>query len=180
MNKFKFKGDIAFIFLFIMILTFIIFVKIQSNYSISALSSVNKNLFSIRKSIDEFYEIYNRYPNENEIIGVENQEKFIRILIKNINYKKTLIHKFKFPSTPGYVKDVDGILVEIGENNNIKICNKLENLGLDNEFYTSNGGWIYCPKNGEFRANLQSKDAKNKIKDPSRPNWARGIDWYYK
>jgi len=180
MKKFVIKVDIIFIVFFIGFLSFFTFFKIKNNYSLSSLPSTNKNLTLIRKSIDDFYGLYERYPNEKEIKGLDEEKTFITILCSNSNSKFYFFKSFKFPETPTYAKDVDGVSVEIGPNNNIKICDKLENLGLNNELYTSNGGWIYSPKNGEFRANLQNSTAINKKIDPSRPKWGNNIDWYYK
>ncbi len=180
MKKFVIKTDIIFIVLFIGFLSFFTFFKIKNSYTLSSLPSTNKHLTLIRRSIDDFYSTYGRYPSEEEIRGYDNEKKFFSILADNSNSGFNLLQNFKFPGTPAYAKEVDGISVEIEENNNIKICNRLENLGLANEFYTSNGGWIYSPKNGEFRANLQDSHAKGKKTAPSRPKWGDNIDWYYK
>jgi hypothetical protein len=75
----------------------------------------------------------------------------------NLNTGFKFLNKMEFPETPKYTKKIDGVFVEIGASDTIKICNKLENLGLDNQIYSSNGGWIYSPINGEFRANLQKR-----------------------
>ena len=180
MNKFLIKLDIIFIVVFIGSLSFFTFFKIKNSYNISSLSSINKNLTMVRKSIDEFYDTYDKYPNENEIRGNDINKNFFSILSKNTDDKFKILKNFKFPETPKYIKKVDDIPIEIEANNNIKICSKLENLGLDNELYTSNGGWIYSPKNGEFRANLQDPQGKDKKDSPSRPKWGNNIDWYYK
>lgn len=180
MNKFLIKSNIIFIILFIGFLSFFTFFKIKNNYSLSSLSRTNKNLILVRKSIDEFYSIYEKYPNEKEIRGNDINKKFFSILFNNTNNNFKLLKNFKFPKTPKYIKGVDGIPIEIEASNNIKICNRLENLGLANELYTSNGGWIYSPKNGEFRANLQNFQARDKKDDLSRPKWSNKIDWYYK
>lgn len=180
MNKFLIKSDIIFIILFIGFLSCFTFFKIKNNYSLSSLSITNKNLILVRKSIDEFYSIYEKYPNEKEIRGEDTNKIFLSILFNNTNNNFKLLKNFKFPRTPKYTKEVDGILIEIEASNNIKICNRLENLGLANELYTSNGGWIYSAKNGEFRANLQNFQARDKRKDLSRPKWSNKIDWYYK
>ncbi|MCS5420222.1 MULTISPECIES: hypothetical protein [Psychrilyobacter] len=180
MNKFIIKADIIFIVLFIGFLSFFTFFKIKNNYSLSSLSSTNKNLTLVRRSIDEFYSTYERYPSENEIRGRDEDRKFFSILADNTGSGFNLLKNFKFPVTPKYTKEVDGVSVEIETSNNIKICNRLENLGLANEFYTSNGGWIYSPKNGEFRANLQDGQARDRKTASSRPKWGNEIDWYYK
>lgn len=180
MKKFVIKADIIFIVLFIGFLSFFTFFKIKNNYSLSSLPSTNKNLTLVRKSIDEFYSIYKKYPNENEIRGFDVDKKLFSILADNSDSGFNLLKNFTFPSTPKYTKEVDGVSVEIEMSNNIKICNRLENLGLANELYTSNGGWIYSPKNGEFRANLQDHQAKDKKIASSRPKWGNKIDWYYK
>lgn len=180
MKKFVIKADIIFIVLFIGFLSLFTFFKIKSSYSLSSLPSTNKNLTLIRSSIDDFYGLYKRYPSEEEINGYDDKKKFISILADNSNSGFNLLKNFEFPGTPAYTKDVDGISVEIETSNSIKICNKLENLGLANEFYSSNGGWIYSPKNGEVRANLQDRQAKDQETAPSRPKWGNKIDWYYK
>lgn len=180
MKKFVIKADIIFIVLFVAFLSFFTFFKIKNSYSLSPLPKISKELTLVRRSIDDFCNTYERYPSEEEIKGYDKEKKFFTILAENSNSGFNLLKNFEFPGTPLYTKDVDGIPVEIEINNNIKICNKLENLGLANEFYSSNGGWIYSPKNGEFRANLQDRQAKDKKKDPSRPKWGNNIDWYYK
>lgn len=180
MNRFIIKADVIFIVLFVGFLSFFTVSKIKNNYSLSSLPSTNKNLTLVRRSIDDFYDLYKRYPNEGEIKGDDGDQKFFSILADNTNSGFNLLKNFKFPSTPKYIKKVDGVSVEIETNNSIKICNKLENLGLANEFYSSNGGWIYSPKNGEFRANLQDQQAKDKETASSRPRWGNKIDWYYK
>ena len=180
MNKFIIKWNIIFIILFIGLLSFFTFFKVKNSYSLSSLSSTNKNLTLVRKSIDEFYSVYDRYPNEKEIRGDDVDEKFFSVLLNNTGSNFNPLKNFKFPYTPKYTKKVDGISVEIEKSTAVKICNRLENLGLANELYTSNGGWIYSPKNGEFRANLQDYQAKNKKDAPSRPKWGNKIDWYYK
>ena len=182
MKNFVIKVEIIFIALFIGFLSFFTFFKIKNNYSLSSLPSTNKNLTLIRKSIDDFYDTYKKYPSEKEINGLDKEKNFFTILVNNNKSSNKFIRlkNFEFPETPAYTKEVDGIIVEIGTNNNIKICSKLENLGLNNEFYTSNGGWIYSPKNGEFRANLQDRQAKDKKTASSRPKWGNNIDWYYK
>lgn len=180
MKKFVIKADIIFIVLFIGVLSFFTFFKIKNSYTLSSLPSTNKSLTLVRRSIDDFYGIYKRYPSEEEINGQDEEKKFFSILADNSNSGFHLLKNFEFPGTPAYTKDVDGISVEIETNNNIKICNKLENLGLSNESYSSNGGWIYSPKNGEFRANLQDRQAKDKKTASSRPKWGKNIDWYYK
>ncbi|UUV17087.1 hypothetical protein NRK67_04055 [Fusobacteria bacterium ZRK30] len=180
MKKFVIKADIIFIVLFIGFLSFFTFFKIKNNYTLSPLPSTNKNLTLIRRSIDDFYNTYKRYPSEEEINGKDEEKKFFSILADNSNSGFNLLRNFQFPGTPAYTKKVDDIPVEIEANNSIKICNKLENLGLANEFYSSNGGWIYSPKNGELRANLQDRQAKDKKTAPSRPKWGKNIDWYYK
>ncbi|OQY42758.1 MAG: hypothetical protein B6227_01130 [Fusobacteriia bacterium 4572_74] len=180
MKKFVIKKNIIFIVLFIGFLSFFTFFKIKNKYSLSSLSNTNKNLTLVRRAVDDFYSTYKRYPSEEEIKGCDEEKKFFSILADNSDRGFNLLKNFEFPGTPTYTKDVDGISVEIERNNNIKICNRLENLGLDNEFYTSNGGWIYSPKNGEFRANIQDYRAKDKKISPSRPKWGNNIDWYYK
>jgi hypothetical protein len=180
MNKFLIKSDVIFIVLFIGFLSFFTFFKIKNSYSLSSLSSTNKNLTLVRRSIDKFYNTYEKYPDEKEIRGDDINKKFFSILFKNTNNSFKLLKNFKFPETPKYIKEADGIPIEIESSNKIKICDRLENLGLANELYTSNGGWIYSPKNGEFRANLQDHQAKDKKAAPSRPEWSNKIDWYYK
>jgi hypothetical protein len=180
MKQFTIKVELLFIIFFIGLLSFFTVLRIKGNYHMTPLASINKNISLVRMSIDEFYSLYDRYPTEEEIQGHDEEELFFSILNNNFNRGFSLLNKLKFPQTPEYTKKVDGISVEIEANNNIKICNKLENLGLDNEIYSSNGGWIYSPINGEFRANLQNSNAKNKLKHQSRPRWGESIDWYYK
>lgn len=180
MKKFVIKADIIFLVFFIGFLSFFTFFKIKNSYNLSSLSSTNKNLIFVRSSIDKYYNTYEKYPTEEEIKGYDKEKKFFSILIENSDSKFNLLKGFKFPETPPYIKKVDGISIKIEKNNSIKICNKLENLGLDNKSYSSNGGWIYSPKNGEFRANLQDFQAKDQKTDLSRPKWGNDIDWYYK
>jgi hypothetical protein len=180
MKIFTVKVDILFIVLFIGLLSFFTILRIRDNYHILPLASINKNLTLVRSSIDDFYDLYNRYPTEAEIQGLDNDETFFTILNYNLNTGFKFLNKIEFPETPQYTKKIDGVFVEIGASDTIKICNKLENLGLDNSIYSSNGGWIYSPINGEFRANLQKSSARNKLTDSSRPIWGNEIDWYYK
>ena len=180
MNKFVIKVDIIFIVFFIGFLSFFTVFKIKNNYSLSSLANTNKSLIMVRSAIDDFYNTYKIYPSEMEIRGMDPEKKFFSILMNRNDNNFNLLKKIEFPSTPKYTKKVDTISVEIEESNNIKICNRLENLGLANEFYSSNGGWIYSPKNGEFRANLQDRKAKDKKRDSTRPKWGDKIDWYYK
>ncbi len=180
MSKDTIKTEIFSIIILILVLSVLTILRIRKDYTLSPLAITNKNLILIRSSIDEFYEEYKRYPNEDEIKGLDDNGLFITLLKKNINDGFKVFKEIEFPKTSSYVKDVDGIHVEITENNSIKICKELEALGLKNEFFTSNGGWIYSPLNGEFRANLQNKEAKDKRESPSRPEWGRDIDWYYK
>ncbi|MEI6857820.1 hypothetical protein [Psychrilyobacter sp.] len=180
MKKFVIKPDIIILVLFIGILSFFTFFKIKNSYSLSSLPRTNKNIILVRRSIDEFYNTYEKYPTAEEIKGYDEEKKFFSILVDNSNSGFNLLKNFKFPATPAYIKEVDSVSIKIGINNNIKICNKLENLGLDNNFYSSNGGWIYAPKNGEFRANLQDRQARDQKTAPSRPKWGNDIDWYYK
>jgi len=180
MEKFTIRVEVIFIIILIAVLSVFTIFKIKSNYHLSPLTVTNKNLNLIRKSIDEFYIKYNRFPTEEEINSIDEDSLFTSILKNNLKSGFSISNDFEFPKTPSYIKKVDGIPVEIEESNNIKIADKIENLGLDNSLFSSNGGWIYSPLNGEIRANLQTYVAKDKLKDPSRPSWGRKIDWYYK
>jgi hypothetical protein len=180
MKNFIIKKDLIFILLLVIILSIGLFIKIERSYSISSFSRVTKDLNVIRRSIDEFSSLYKRFPTEKEVKGFDEGHLFIHILMTKYNERNRLLTTFEFPSTPLYVKSVDGIDVEIDENNTIKICSTLENLGLNNNLFSSNGGWIYSPSNGELRANLQDREARNKKTHQSRPKWGQKVDWYYK
>ncbi|MCK5780128.1 MAG: hypothetical protein KAH04_03870 [Psychrilyobacter sp.] len=180
MDKIGIKVDMIILFIFIIFLSIFTIIKIKNSYDLSSLASMNKNLLTVRKSIDEFYEYNNNFPTIEEIRGQDEEEKFFKILSKNSHIRVNFFKNFEFPSTPKYLKTIAGIPIEINSNNHIKLAKNLDSLGISQEYYSSNGGWIYSPLNGEFRANLQDIEGRDKKEDLSRPVWGSHIDWYYK
>jgi len=179
MDNLEVKTNLIIIFIFIVFLSIFTTLKIRNSYDLTSVASTNKNLLTVRKSIDEFYENNKRFPTIEEIRGHDESNVFFEILAKNSDAEFSLFKKFDFPKTPKYTKVVDGISIPIDSSNHIKVSKTLDSLGLSQESYSSNGGWIYSPSNGEFRANLQDIEAKDKKEDSSRPEWGQHIDWYY-
>lgn len=173
------KIEIWFIVILLVFLTIFTYLRIRSDYATSPLGITTKNLTILRKSINIFYEKYKTFPTEDEIKGQDKDKKFYKVLKKELPKSFIPFRKTTFPKTAEYTKEIREIKILIAPSGRIKIVKKLENLGLDRNAFSSNGGWIYCPLNGEIRANLQNNTSYRKVIDLSRPDWGRNIDWYF-
>jgi len=149
-------------------------ILVEENNNIEVIEKL-KELKLLNDEIEKFY------GTEKE--GNEQEKKRVPTNRELLNkYKKLLSReslKSKEEKLRGEMKGylVSEILVE--ENNEIKVVEELKELGLDEESFTSKGGWLYSEKTGEFRANLQLKSGKDIENHASRPKWGENIDWYY-